>query len=315
MATNLTSEFLPEAQSTVALGLTPGLQSAADMENTSPLQIMLSDHPSSLNAVPQISPSLESLAAQMTLTAHLAESRNLDGLIKRVSTILWRAGFSDWSHTLINTSDDARDPVGTAKPDLKKIYYGEQFWKHDLLLNHTILSDKPILQSQVMAHIKKSTYENDAFRRTTELNKIMTERFNIYEHYSIPFQSVGGKGRAMFSVGIDGPDIKGARKLVLKTRAALNILATAVDYVGSSKFDKDFHARFTMRPRPMGVAPLRLLKTIVDNDGCKLETAAEILEISVKTANNQIAAIKSALGANTIQGAVIKAVRLGLIQI
>jgi DNA-binding CsgD family transcriptional regulator len=53
----------------------------------------------------------------------------------------------------------------------------------------------------------------------------------------------------------------------------------------------------------------------VDNDGCRLETAAEILGISVKTANNQIASIKAALGANTIQGAVIKAIRLELIKI
>lgn len=256
---------------------------------------------------------LDQLTTQVELYRFLAESRDITAMIRRVSTMLMRAGFSDFSHALLNEKEDSRDPVGTGKKRLQAVYYGEEFYLHDLMLHHAMLSDEPILQSDVNAHVNAAPYSNDLFRRNRELYDVM-KSFGVYEYYNIPFRSYCGRGRALFSVGTSIADPGAARALMERYRPELAVLARALDQVGSIKFSSHFHNAKSNKEKIIQSAPLRLLNVLA-NENCTLNEAAERVHISISTANQHVAAAKKALGANTIASAVVQAIRLGLITV
>ncbi len=60
--------------------------------------------------------------------------------------------------------------------------------------------------------------------------------------------------------------------------------------------------------------PIRLLATMATED-LNIEQAADRLHISVSTANQHLAKVRRAMGARTTMGALVVAVRRGLIRV
>jgi DNA-binding CsgD family transcriptional regulator len=93
---------------------------------------------------------------------------------------------------------------------------------------------------------------------------------------------------------------------------ALDAINKVVEEVGVDRFPGLFAITESEDKINIGSKPLRLLN-IVAQDDVTLSQAAEMLDISVDTANKQIAKIKSELGVSTLPSAVFYAANKGLI--
>jgi DNA-binding NarL/FixJ family response regulator len=181
------------------------------------------------------------------------------------------------------------------------------------MLQHAVLSDEPIFQTQINTLVNNSPIKNELFNRNKELYRLM-QSFGMNEYYNIPFQSCIGDAKALFSVTAKGVAPADFQRLVERHRPALHALGRAVDQVGSQKFGSHFqrvehHANMIIHAKP-----LQLLNVLA-NRNMTLNDAAETLHISISTANQHIAAAKKALGANTTASAIIQAIKLGLIKL
>jgi len=92
----------------------------------------------------------------------------------------------------------------------------------------------------------------------------------------------------------------------------LHILAQAIDYVGTRKFPDFFLCEHECQKIVITPKPLVLLNMLAQEDLTLLQTADK-LSISIHTADKHISAVKKALGASTIHGAIYKAIKVGLI--
>lgn len=102
------------------------------------------------------------------------------------------------------------------------------------------------------------------------------------------------------------------RVQIKNNRLALDTINRIIADVGVDRFPTHFTARSNEDESSVGSKPLSLLNVIAQND-VTLSQAAEMLDISVDTANKKIAKIKSDLGVSTLPSAVLYAANKGLI--
>jgi DNA-binding CsgD family transcriptional regulator len=256
---------------------------------------------------------LDSITDEIALYKFLSEAKDVTAFLRRIHTLVHRAGFSDFSYMYLEVIEDSLDSIGTYPEQNKLLYNSEEFYKYDLLLQHALLSEKPILQTQVNLFVDSSPVENELLDRNKAIYRLM-QSVGMNEYYNIPFRAHAGNGKALFSVTTQGAAPLEVQRRVDRHRPALDILARAVDQIGSQRFDTHFHRPKTRRQAIINAKPLALLDMLA-NHNITLNEAAERLHISISTANQQIAAAKRALGANTTAAAIIQALKLGLIRI
>jgi hypothetical protein len=256
---------------------------------------------------------LDTITSEMMLYQFLAQSKDVKAFLKRIHTLVHRAGFSDFCHMLIERADDVREQVGTYPEVNREMYIAEEHYKYDLMLQHSLLSDRPIYQSEINLFVDNAPVENRLFERNKAIYKLM-QSVGMHDYYNIPFQSYSGHGKAIFSVTSEGEGAVDYRRKVERCKTGLHILAKAIDHVGSQKFSTHFPTLKAPQERVINAKPLQLLSTLA-NHNVTLNEAANMLHISISTANQQIAAAKKALGANTTAGAIVQALKLGLIVI
>ena len=90
-------------------------------------------------------------------------------------------------------------------------------------------------------------------------------------------------------------------------------LGQAIDQVGRAKFKAQFH---NLKHNPqirIPARPLELLSFLMKD--LTLSEAAEILQISISTANQHIALAKKAFNTSTIHGALLCAIKEGLLEL
>ena len=97
-----------------------------------------------------------------------------------------------------------------------------------------------------------------------------------------------------------------------KHQLALDMINRVVEEIGPNRFPDLFTVGKTEDKVNIGSKPLRLLN-IIARDGITLSQAADVLDITVDTANKHIAKIKSELGVTTLPSAVFHAANKGLI--
>jgi len=102
------------------------------------------------------------------------------------------------------------------------------------------------------------------------------------------------------------------RAHVQNCKNTLHQLAQAIDYVGTRKFPDFFLCEHECQKIVITPKPLVLLNMLAQEDLTLLQTADK-LSISIHTADKHISAVKKALGASTIHGAIYKAIKVGLI--
>lgn len=97
-----------------------------------------------------------------------------------------------------------------------------------------------------------------------------------------------------------------------KNQLALDTINRVVEEIGVDRFPVLFSTSKSKDKVNIGSKPLRLLN-IIAREGITLSQAADVLDITVDTANKHIAKIKSELGVTTLPSAVFHAANKGLI--
>jgi DNA-binding CsgD family transcriptional regulator len=241
---------------------------------------------------------------------YLSSSRSAADFIQRTLALLRPMGVVHFSHHQLNWLGGFLDPFGTLPDGFMPRYIRDDFLKEDLALRHLLISNSPILRHNIEEHIDTAPYESEVFRRNQQLAAFLV-KYQLNNSFYMPISRKNYK--AVFWVSFDS-DMNAAafEAVVAEYRRDLAAIANMVDVIGREKFHADFHNHKKISLLPINGKPLQLLETLARKD-LSLNEAAEVLEISISTANQHVAAAKKALSAHTLHGAILAALQLGLI--
>jgi hypothetical protein len=255
--------------------------------------------------------SLDSLVSEIELYKYLHASADIRDFSNRITSLLRPIGITDFCHHAINAISGALDSFGTYPSKLMDEYAREGFHQDDLMLRHawsTRSVDSHLFQDQVNKFVEDAPCENELFKQNREIAKFM-QHYKMLDAYNVII--LQGTYRAFLGVSSHNCPPKQFQQIVTANFPNLQILGNAVDSVGRTKFKSHFHNE-KYNPRiPINSKPLQLLAVLKKD--LTLNEAAEVLNISISTANQQIAAAKKALGTHTTHGTVIAAIKEGLI--
>lgn len=258
-------------------------------------------------------PNLDKHIRELELYQFLCATKAAQNLLRRVHTLLYRGGFSDFSYILMLNKDSDQNLWMFPAKNVEG-YVSNKWVRHDMMVQHVMMRNTPVLQSQISEVIDQAPFTNSLFEANKDIFRMVNE-LGFNDYYSFGFPSVAGNGRALFSISSKDVSAEDFQRRVNRQQRALHIVANALDAVGTRKFGFTFCDGHTSdRNRLINPAPLRLL-SILASENCQLSEAAARLDISLSTANHHIAAAKKAFGANTTAAAIIHALRLGLIDI
>ena len=252
---------------------------------------------------------LDSLVVELELYKYLANSSGIKDFGKRIRALLLPLGINHYSHSNLNLVIDVLDLFGTVPPAFAAQYAKEEFYRDDLISRHMMVSDKPIFEMRFLDYLQGAPIESDLLKRNMEILKLMRGH-GMENVFSLPI--VNDDQRAVFTVSARGGDRANFENTILRNLPALTALAKVVDDVGRRKFPTRFHGGRGTSPVRINVRPLELLDVLARKD-LTLNEAAAVLNISISTANQMIAAAKKAFGVQTTIGAVVAAMRAGYI--
>jgi DNA-binding CsgD family transcriptional regulator len=251
----------------------------------------------------------DSAVREIEMYRHLRASRDVRDFRTRISGILQRFGISDFAHTCLSNISGIVDPFGSHEAHIIDRYAEEGFHHDDLTIRHLLTSGQPVFRSVVDDYIRMAPFETDLFKRHLDGVRFLNEN-GLFDVYNIPI--FFGNYRALFSIYTRHCDARQFRENVNRHLAEIHLLARCVDEIGRLKFKSHFHNP-RINPRlPVPARPLQLLETLARKD-LTLNEAAEVLNISISTANQHIAAAKRCLKAHTTHGLILAAQREGLI--
>jgi predicted DNA-binding protein (UPF0251 family) len=138
----------------------------------------------------------------------------------------------------------------------------------------------------------------------------LMRKHGIEHVFAIPI--VANNHRAIFTVAATDGTAAAFEARIRRNLRWFQILANAVDRIGRAEFSADIHSGKGKLPIPINLKPLKLLTALATKD-LSLNEAAELLDISISTANQHIAAAKRAFRTKTIHGAIVAAIQSGYI--
>lgn len=254
---------------------------------------------------------IDSAVVNWDFDKHLSKSTTIKDFESRVSGLLRTLGIDRWSHINANSIVDGLDVCGAWPAGLINHYAKEECYRDDLLIRHAMVSNLPIFTHEVCAHLRGAPVGLNIFARFLEFDKAM-QKYGVKTALAIPI--VRRRHKAIFTVSATQLDIEAFQSSAATNLSVLQAVANAVDEVGHKLFNTSFHGK--KLKAALGIDPkhLKLLSTMATKD-LTLNEAAEVLDISISTANQQIAAVKNALGMDTTQGAIMAVLRKGYIDV
>jgi DNA-binding CsgD family transcriptional regulator len=241
----------------------------------------------------------------------LIGARHMEEFGERVSARLTTLGFSNFSFSRLKNKGDIRHPLNTLSVRMAERYSDPAIAEHDLLLQYATINTKPIYKSAIDRYVESSPFISETIIANRESRKV-TESCGYNDFYDIPIRACNGNGNVMLAVTAKDLDIHQFYQLVEQNKEELQVLAQAIDHIGTRKFPTDFLGAAENRKIAINSRPLELLR-VMAAENLTLNDAAKRLHISVSTANQHVAAARSALDANTNLTALYRAMKEGLI--
>lgn len=241
----------------------------------------------------------------------LSISRNFDEFSTKIKKILEDLGFGEYAFTRTSVTGEIPRPIITMPDAMNDIYFREGFYEHDLTLQCAMSDNGPIFHSVIEEYVNKVPFVTDAIKQNREIFKLL-KSFGYIDFYFIPLGAHNGNGRVLLSVATRDESAVNFRTRVENCKETLHLLAEAIDYVGTRKFPSFFLCESDNKDIIITPKPLILLNILAQEDLTLRQTANKLC-ISIHTADKHISAVKKALGAHTIHGAIYKAIKAGLI--
>ena len=250
-------------------------------------------------------------AFQISFYKELSISRSFDEFSTKIKKILEDLGFGEYAFSRTSATGEIPRPIITMPDDMNDIYFREGFYEHDLSLQCAMNDNGPIFHSVIENYVNDVPFVTDTITQNREIFKLL-KSFGYCDFYFIPLGAHNGNGRVLLSVATKDKSVIQFRAHVEVCKDTLHILAQAIDYVGTRKFPDFFLCEHECQKIVITPKPLVLLNMLAQEDLTLLQTADK-LSISIHTADKHISAVKKALGASTIHGAIYKAIKVGLI--
>lgn len=243
---------------------------------------------------------------------YLMISSDIEDLKRRTLTLVKQLGFTDFAFTLLDTIREPDGLLFSGPAELVKTYYHMALYKHDLLWKYLAICNGPIFQSVIFDYVETAPFQTETLQKNQTLAQLMAS-FGYTDAYVLPMTSLHGERCLLIVYGANMPRSVFQHKVEV-CNGGLELLCCAIDYICSTRFSKAIEGssksvRVKLTPRL-----LELLKHLTVND-CNLRQAADKMNISVKTVNAHIAAVKKAFGVSTSTAAVFCAIKHELIAI
>jgi hypothetical protein len=254
---------------------------------------------------------LGALEDALVAQVYLRRSRTICDFSNRIDSLLRVIGIDTWSHTNANIPIDVLDVFGSWPEDLIEEFAGSEYYRDDLIIRHAMVSDKPIFTRHVYDYIGSAPFGFELSTRNLQIDQLL-RKYGITNSFAVP---VGRKRlRALFIVSKRNSNETEFEMAISRHREWLLSLAKLVDEIGRDQFAEKFHGEKFNTFVPILAKHLQLLTVLAKKD-LTLNEAAEVLSISISTANQYIAAAKTSLNATTTHGAIFAAVSKGYIDL
>ena len=255
-------------------------------------------------------------AFEIELYMQLNASKDIKDFSKRISGFLEGMGFSDWSFVRLYSLSEPEENLVTLPAALRADYWADGFHDYDLNHHYAKQNSDPIYQSTIEKFVSSAPfaiYDAETVSRNREMYR-MLKSHGFYDLYFLVSALNGERQRGQLSITRENMRPEDFQQLVEKNKGHLRLLSEAIDHVGTNKYPEFFLVPDDRRNFRVSPRPLKLLTTLARDD-LTLNEAAEKMCISIHTANQHIAAARSAFGASTNTGAVYRALRSGLIKL
>lgn len=249
--------------------------------------------------------------ADFQVLRNLSASKDIMDFMKRISKIILQLGFKDYAFSRIDKPAELEIPILTSPKELLSLYNAEQLYVNDITLEYVANNNEPIFQSVLHDHINKTPYLTESVRINQQISRLL-KSFGFYDFYFIPCCAHNGGGKVVLSISTKDMDPTEFRKRIEKAKPVLRQIAEAIDFIGTRRFPDFFLGDGESRNIVITPRPLELL-TVLAQEDMSLNEAAEFLNRSIYTVNQQIAVARKAFGVDTNHGAVFQAIREGLI--
>lgn len=233
----------------------------------------------------------------------------LECLIARTAKLLRRIGITDFGHVKLTRKVDALDVIGTYDSGLIDRYRRESFHQVDLVFDALLCGGAAMFRSEVDDHVANAGFKTEAYIHHREYCEYL-RRQGIHEVYCYPIPE--SDPPALFVCSTPSMEKERFQDIVRENLSAIHNLARAFHGIGSSRFSTHFHSVRGNRHIPLRDRALELLEILARKD-VTLNEAAEILSMSISTANQHIAFAKKRLHASTMHGLIVAAYREGLL--
>ncbi len=252
---------------------------------------------------------LDVLINQIEFVRILAGAADIADFNRRIVTVLESLGFSDYVVASKSISGAANIPFSSMPKELKEAYQAERFSRYDMVMDYMETGSlEPVYLSAIGEVVERASLITQTFKKNLEILALY-KRFEVNDAYLLPVKTNRHKGedKTLFAVISKGTSREEFRQMVERCKPILRLLADAVNFIGETKF-------YPRKSRqPINPRPLRLLTTMAKQD-LTLAQAADVLCISIDTANKHMALAKKALGTSSQANAVYLALKQGLIE-
>ena len=254
-------------------------------------------------------------ALYKAMCAELAHSRSLLDLTSRSLGLVKELGFSDFLFIRLERlwqSDSECGLLYSFPNELMRVYHEEYMYEFDLIIPYGKANTQPIFSSQVYGYIDNAPFEMELTRKNRVLLQLY-KRFRYFEHCIFPLPALNGSGHVLLVLTSIGVNKQEFQDTITPIMATCRALCKAIDSVSTKKFRGEF---IDKKDNPVSITrkPLDVLRKLAGADITITDLATEMC-ISPITAHQHIAAARKALGAKTNIGAVVKAIKAGLIQL
>jgi len=255
---------------------------------------------------------IDNAIADFQFTQELAKRRTLQGFFKTIQGLLKPYGMSDFA--LILSKGDGFQRLWMHPEKEPDKYREGRLHEADFNVRHCMNSDELMLQSWVNSFVEKAPVEDELIATNKDIRRSL-ESISIYNYGGIGFSPSGAGGdraRAIFSFSAKGAPSDWVEIRARRHADQLRKIGQAVEYIGSLHHGMNLGGK-SRGNQLIPNKPLELLRLIAAD--LTLGDAAAVMNITTGTANQHMYIAKKCLGAHTQAGAVVKAIKQGLIRI
>ena len=243
----------------------------------------------------------------------LMGSRDVRDFKQRISDIVNRMGFSDYSFTRLAVAGVDPNILITCPDKLLKTYLEKNFHVHDMTVSYVERNKSPTYLSTLYDYVEQAPFVTSMTRTMRDIYHLY-KSFGYYDCYIVPAEARNVLGKVVFTVALRGCGPFELKRKVDACASSLQLLCEAIDYVAIDKFS-DVFLKLALGRRTIEInpKPLSVLETLANND-LNIAQVADQLCISVVTANKHLETARKAFGTRTNYAAIRRAVLNGLIE-